>query len=268
VLLFWLARNKVKLKIQPARPLGRGILVALILSIDLAYKSYADFGFCLLEESAGKILNIQYTSYQSLGLLGTPEKEIFAQTVLNYCLATGVSILMLDGPQGWKDPNNGLLHQRVCEKHLNTQAKTGTEGNVKPANFKPFVSFAIDIFSVLNRSGLVSLVTETKIAMPAKGILLVETYPYSAWHKLNIQPPPSKRKSTLERIIRCAQEVKIRFQLPKTKIPTHDELSALVAGLAGVAIAEGNESGYTASGVPPNLTSQGHLVEGYIANPR
>lgn len=242
--------------------------MALILSVDLAYRSYEDFGFCLLEESAGEILNIQYTSHQSLGLLEIPEKEMFAQTVLNYCLATGVSILMFDGPQGWKDPDNGLLHQRVCEKHLNTQAKTGTEGKVKPANFKPFVSFAIDIFSVLNRSGLVSLVTEPKIAVPVKGILLVETYPYSAWHKLNIQPLPGKRKCTLGQIARCVQELKIRFHLPETKIPTHDELSALVAGLAGVAIAEGNESGYTASGVPPELTSQGHLVEGYIVNPR
>ena len=33
--------------------------MTLILSIDLAYESYTDFGFCLLEESAGKILNIQ-----------------------------------------------------------------------------------------------------------------------------------------------------------------------------------------------------------------
>ena len=46
--------------------------MALILSIDLAYKSYEVFGFCLLRESAGKVVDVQYPSYRIIGLSGIP----------------------------------------------------------------------------------------------------------------------------------------------------------------------------------------------------
>lgn len=242
--------------------------MALILSIDLAYKDYKDFGFCLLRESAGKVGAVRYLHYSALGLGGTPKADNFSHRVLSFCLDTGVSILMLDGPQGWKHPDNGLLHQRICEKELHTQAKTGIIGRVKPANFKSFVTFAIDVFSVLNRSGHVSLVIGPRIALPAREILLIETYPHSAWQKLDIPPLAGKKKCTPEQITRNVGELKRLFELPETKIPTHDELSALVAGLAGVAIANSNVSGYTASGVPPKLAPEGYIVEGYIVNPR
>ncbi|MCL0088013.1 DUF429 domain-containing protein [Dehalococcoidia bacterium] len=242
--------------------------MALILSIDLAYKSYEDFGFCILEEAGGKVADVQYLPYNAIGITGTPQAEAFAQSVLSFCLDHGVSILMLDGPQGWKDPDSGLPHQRVCEKHLNTQAKTGTVGKVKPTNFKSFVSFAIDVFGLLHKTGQVSLVTQPRIVMPTEGVLLVETYPYSAWRSLNIRPLPRKKKCTPEQIAQNVRELGRRLRLPETKSPTHDEVSALVGGLAGVAIAAVNSSGYIASGVPPKLISQGYLVEGYIVNPR
>ena len=46
------------------------------------------------------------------------------------------------------------------------------------------------------------------------------------------------------------------------------DFTALVAGLAGVAIAADNTSGYIASGLPPKLVPEGYIVEGYIVNPR
>jgi hypothetical protein len=242
--------------------------VALILSVDLAYRHYEYFGFCLLEESAGKAIAVQYLHHQAIGLEGAPQAETFANRVLGFCLDTGVSILMLDGSQGWKDPDNGLLNQRVCEKELNTQAKTGIKEEVKPANFKSFVSFAISVFSALNKIGHISLVTEPRIVVPARGILLIETYPHSAWKKLGIRPLARKQKCPPEQITQNAEELKRRFGLPETRTPTHDELSALVAGLAGVAIAADNTSGYIASGLPPKLVPEGYIVEGYIVNPR
>ena len=242
--------------------------MARILSIDLAYKSYGDFGFCMIEESGGKVAGIQYLSYEAIGLEGAPLAGIFAQNVLHFCLDHGVSILMLDGPQGWKDPDNGLQHQRVCEKQLNTQSKTGTVGKVKPANFTSFVYFAIDVFGVLYNTDRVSLVTQPKIAIPDKRILLIETYPYSAWRSLNILPLLGKKNCSLEQIAHNVQELRRTFHLPETENTNHDELSALVAGFAGVAIAAGNSSGYVALGVPPKLMSQGYLVEGYIVNPK
>jgi hypothetical protein len=241
--------------------------MTLILSVDLACKAYHDFGFCLLQESAGKVVNIQYPSGQDIGLKGAPEPSVFAHAVLRYCLDNGVSILMLDGPQGWKAPENGLPHQRICEKVWNTMAKTGTRGQVKPANFQPFISFSIDVFSALYQSGVVSLVTRPEIEVPASGVLLIETYPHSAWRSLNIQPLSSKKKCTPKQMAQNLKELERRFQLPECGTPTHDQLSALAAGLAGVAIAAGKASGYVASGAPPRLTPEGYLVEGYIVNP-
>jgi hypothetical protein len=51
------------------------------------------------------------------------------------------------------------------------------------------------------------------------------------------------------------------------KRPTHDELCALVAGLAGVAILAGDTNGYVAEGAPPKVIG-GVRVEGFIVNPR
>ena len=76
--------------------------MALILSVDLAYRHYGDFGFCLMEESAGKAIAVQYLHYQAIGLGGAPQAETFANRLLRFCLDTGVSILMLDGSQGGK----------------------------------------------------------------------------------------------------------------------------------------------------------------------
>jgi len=244
--------------------------VALILSIDLAYKSYEDFGFCLLEESDGRVKDIRYPSYQAIGLHEVPKPDTFAWKVLNFCQYMGVSILMLDGPQGWKDPDNGLPDRRVCEKRLNTQAKTGTRGNVKPANFKPFVSFSTEVFQLLAQGNIVSLVTEPTIEMSPQRILLVETYPYSAWKSLEIGPLPGKRNPICNsaRIALIAKTLEQSFLLPSVREPSHDELSALVAGLAGIAIAAKNESGYVASGTAPTWTPEGYLLEGYIVNPR
>lgn len=244
--------------------------MALILCIDLAYKSYADFGFCLLEESDGKVKDIQYLSYQAIGLHEVPKPDVFAWKVLDFGQYVGASILMLDGPQGWKDPDNGLPCQRICEKHWNTQAKTGTKDNVKPANFRPFVLFSTEVFRLLAQSSVTSLVTESTIEMPLRGILLVETYPYSAWKTLKIGPLPGKRNPSCDsaKIGSIAKTLEQSLHLPSVGKPSHDELSALVAGLAGVAIAAKNESGYIALGTAPKWTPEGHLLEGYIVNPR
>ena len=242
--------------------------MGLILSVDLAYKSYEDFGFCLLNESKGKVLNVEFLPNSAIGMSGTPQVEVFVNNVLDFCLCKRISILMLDGPQGWKDPKNGLPHQRICEKILNTQAKTGTKGIVKPANFTSFVSFAVDIFRLFNNTRQISLVMEPDIELPIDKILLVETYPYSAWRSLNIQHLPGKKKCTTEQVLLNSEVLTKRFSLPRVSSPSHDELSALVAGLAGVAIASSNKSGYIASGIPPKLAPGGYLMEGYIVNPR
>lgn len=240
--------------------------MGLVLSIDLASKLYSDFGFCLLQESQGAIVDISFPSLHDFCLMGSPDPVSFASATNEFCIKHKVSILMLDGPQGWKDPGNDMC-MRTCEKHVNAMGKTGRRGQVKPKPFTSFVCFSTKVFYYLNQVDKFSLVKNREISFLHGEKLLVETYPRSAWESLKIKPLPSKKKHKEEDIMYNWAELSRRFHLPKTKKPTHDELCALVSGLAGVAISAGDESGYIALGSPP-LDGGGHLLEGYIINPR
>ena len=56
------------------------------------------------------------------------------------CAVRGIRVMLLDGPQAWKSKNNGFAHARVSERQLNTAAKTGLPGMVKPITYRPFAS--------------------------------------------------------------------------------------------------------------------------------
>ncbi|GAB4270760.1 hypothetical protein [Thermincola potens] len=112
-----------------------------VLSIDLAYKKYKDFGICLLEAYDNGLSDVHFLTPDELGLGGTPDSERCASALASFCKHEGVKLLMLDGPQGWKLPNNGCEHSRVCERMLNTQGKTGPPGICKPSGFIGYINF-------------------------------------------------------------------------------------------------------------------------------
>jgi hypothetical protein len=56
------------------------------------------------------------------------------------------------------------------------------------------------------------------------------------------------------------------FRFRADRIPTHDELQALVAGMAGVSILAGKPARYCVQGSPPREVN-GVIVEGFIVNP-
>jgi hypothetical protein len=157
------------------------------------------------------------------------------------------------------------LKFRHCEKILNTQAKTATEGQVLPGNFTDFVKFSVLLFTHLTAHGGV-LVEQPTIRVPEKGFVLAESFPRSAWGKLGIKSLPGKKKATQEDLKVRLHTLEERFGFKASSDPTHDELCALVAGLAGVAILAGNINGYFAEGSPPRNV-RGVTVEGFIVNP-
>jgi hypothetical protein len=65
----------------------------------------------------------------------------------------GIRLIMLDGPQAWKSKSNGCAHARVSERQLNTAAKTGLPGMVKPGTYRPFAEFCLDVYEALCRRG-------------------------------------------------------------------------------------------------------------------
>jgi len=240
-------------------------MVYRVLSIDLAYKNACDLGICLLEQRSG-IVDVSFLPFWDMGVENPPNPKQLASSIHSFCRAHRISVVMLDGPQGWKDRTSELPHMRVCERVLGTPAKTGVSGRVKPKNYTAFVEFSVETFAQLARLGS-ALVTNADPAVPSRKMLAVESFPMSAWRSLRIKPLPAKRKARSIDVSQRLGELQEVFGLRVCGRPNHDELQALVSGLGGLAIAAGNTSGYLAVGSPPKK-QDGVIVEGFIVNPR
>jgi hypothetical protein len=238
--------------------------VGRVLSIDLAYKKARDFGICLIDKRKGQPMKVEFIPPHEL-IADPPEADQCGRAIFEVCGKRRVRIVFLDGPQGWKDPRSPLPNSRHCEKLLATPGKTGTFGKSKPGNYEPFIEFAINVFARLVAHGG-RLVSSVVVKAPRSGLLVAESFPSSAWRKLGIKPLPGKAKAkprdTLDRLSKLQELFRFRAE----REPTHDELQALVAGMAGVAILAGKPRGYCVQGCPPKRVGR-LTVEGFIVNP-
>ncbi len=200
-----------------------------ILSVDLAYKTYRDIGAVVMERD-GKEVTVELLP---IPLDGAPSPGQLAGFLADYCCQRRIRLLLLDGPQAWKAVDNGLVHSRLCERQLNTPAKTGLPGSVKPANYRPFVEFSIAVFDAL--AGLDWRRLSAAHA-PLAGFTSIESFPLSAWRVLGLKGLSAKSKATLVHIEGCRHELARLLPLRFYGIPSHDELQATVAGLAGLAL--------------------------------
>jgi hypothetical protein len=231
-----------------------------IISVDLAYKTYSDVGAVVLREHrdhvCGELLPIP--------LAGQPSPADLARFLNQYCADAGVRVLLLDGPQGWKAVDSALADSRCCERELNTPAKTGLPGSVKPAAYLEFVSFSIQVFDEMCNLGWVRL-SCVGAALHPKSRVVIESFPLSAWRSLRIAPLPAKRKTKAKDLEASLQALGGILTLHLSGTPTHDQLQAVVAGLAGLAVEKNNWNACVAAGVPP-FADHGCWREGFILN--
>lgn len=228
-----------------------------VVSVDLAYKNHRDIGVAVLERKEDHV----HCEFHKVALTGTPQIEPLADYLNALCRERGVSLLLIDGPQAWKHPDNGLIHSRLCERALNTPAKTGLLGAVKPAAYTAFVTFSIDVFAALQRRGW-----KFYEGLPSSEQTVFETFPAAAWKSLGLRSLPSKAKikpGDLERYLTLLTE---RVPIVHDRNLTHDDLQALVSGLAGVAYEHGFAAGFATAGESPSLLD-GIWREGFIVNP-
>jgi len=235
-----------------------------VLSIDPAMRSYQDVGVCVLE-GARRRSKLTTIPPSELNLTGKPDPSKLASAILDYCLRHNIKVVLLDGPQAWKDPDSQPPYSRLCEKELATPGKTGPFGTVRPQSFFRFVQLCIDVFRHLLEGGA-ELVQRSPINIP-ESLLAVETFPTSAWRYLGQKPLPSKQRATAEDIRDHVRALRDKFHLEITGEPNHDQVQAAVAGLAGLSILEADASGYCLSGSPPVRKGENHC-EGFIVNPR
>ena len=265
-----------------------------VLSVDLAFRRWSDLGVVVLSRVPSRLhasfVNCEILSFDRPGLdpahdrgphgqvfvrgvedRGPVDAEILAGRLNHLCAVREIRVLMLDGPQAWKSRANGLEHARVSERQLNTAAKTGLPGMVKPAASRSFAEFCMDVYDALSRRGWRRLQTLPQplsadtAAAPSERIL-VESYPHAAWKSLGLKPLPAKRRA---RVIDLAESYgALRSVVPFTtnRPPNHDQLQAIVAGLPGLALEERNPSAMRIVGNPPRR-EQGHWREGFIVLP-
>jgi hypothetical protein len=233
------------------------------VSVDLAYKSYDDVGIVTLEKTGSRI-EVRPIRLAQRGLRGLPTVQALSDALVDVADQIGAAHIFIDGPQGWKAPDNGLEHARLCEHDLATPGKTGLPGACKPGNYLDFISFAVQLFDALHLRGWTRLTIAD--VPPPNQKHAVESFPTSAWRSLGIVPLPGKTATRSEMLLERVNGLRRVFHLDVPDQLSHDELQALVSGLAGIAFEAGNMGGVKISGSPP-IQLGGAWREGFIVNP-
>ncbi len=243
-----------------------------ILSVDLAYRSWTDLGVVILDRDRnwkpplgsaqglrGPTIDCEIIPSLTSGEESKPvDPNILAGRLNHLCTQRDIRVLLLDGPQAWKSRNNGLEHARVSERQLNCAAKTGLPGMVKPATYRAFAEFCVDVYDALCRRGWRRLETsdqpraryERELERAPERVL-VESYPHAAWRSLGLKPLPSKRLPRQRPGRSLCRAQRRDRPLTANRPPNHDQLQAIVGGLPGLALDAHNAAGAQIVGKPP-----------------
>ncbi len=251
-----------------------------VLSVDLAFRRWADLGVVVLSRAPSRLapfsVGCEIFPFAPPGIDGAKDRspvdpEILAGRLNHFCTVRNIRIMMLDGPQAWKSGSNGLKHARVSERQLNTAAKTGLPGMVKPATYRTFAEFCMDVYDALCRRGWRRLETRPQPSLPnladaARDRILVESYPYAAWKSLGLKPLPAKRRARVSDLAEAYGALRTVVPFTTSFPPNHDQLQAIVGGLPGLALEEQNTAVLRIVGNPPRR-EHGHWREGFIVLP-
>ena len=258
-----------------------------VLSVDLATLRWSDLGIVVLDRAhseqaqkpckpvAGLPLKPIFSSERASGPLtceiiswndpGPVIADTLAGRLNHLCGVRGIQVLMLDGPQAWKSRFNGLEHARVSEKQLNTAAKTGLPGVVKPRTRQPFAEFCLEVYKALDRRGWQRLETREQPGSAQERVLL-ESNPRAAWKSLGIKPLPAKRRTRISDLAEAFGALRALIPFTANRPPNHNQLQAIVGGLPGLALAERNMDGARIVGAAPRR-EEGFWREGFIVLP-
>lgn len=186
--------------------------------------------------------------------------EPFAEALVGLAERERATLILIDGPQGWRADRSALVHQRSCERLTRTPGKTGPPGVVKPKTWTRMARFSIALFDALHASGWTRFRTGWHGERAA-----IESFPTHAWRSLGRTPLPGKSAAPDLRPWRAHLEALGVGNLPLDA--THDEIQAVVAGLAGLALLFADLGAVDVRGEEPRREA-GEWREGYIVSPR
>jgi hypothetical protein len=201
----------------------------------------------------------------------TPSR--LAKSLDDYARANGIRAVGLDGPQGWRDPATAPECRGVgrrCEFESRTQSKTGVYPNTYPRTQRAWIEFCIEVFDALLSNDDVTLADPASRHPPSPGYTLVEACPTAAWISSGLKALPAKKQRP--ELKPFVEDLAREFNLPlaPSGIASHDDLQAVVAGLAAAA-AVGGPVEPVLTGVAAGVVQDGparRRIEGYIWNIR
>lgn len=234
-----------------------------ILSVDLATNRYRDIGVAVLIADEG-LVSVEFVEAVASGLSGRPRVEDLSHWLAELASSYVADVIFIDGPQGWKDPSNGHVHARSCERELATPGKTGLPGLVKPGSWTRMAEFSIELFYALGDCGFQRLHNAEEFRPGRK--LVIESFPTSAWRSLGLKKLPGKGRTSTAQLASCTAALLSLIRLIMTRQPSHDELQALIAGLAGLPLFGHTSIANKLFGSKP-LRLDGTWREGFIVNP-
>lgn len=234
-----------------------------IVSVDLASNRYRDIGIAVIGVRDGSVV-IEFVEGRAYGLKGRPCVEEVASWLTGLAGAREADVILIDGPQGWKDPANGFEHARRCERELATPGKTGLPGCVKPSSWKRMANFSIELFDALSVSGFLRVQSRDDLVSGRK--LAIESFPTSAWRTLGLKPLPGKSRASAAQVSTWTTTLARLIKFTLTSSPTHDELQALIGGLAGLPLLGHQGVSFKLFGSKPTEL-RGTSREGFIVNP-
>jgi hypothetical protein len=234
-----------------------------ILSVDLASRRYQDIGIAVIEYVGGTV-GARFVKPHRAFPREVPSVDVLSAFLSGIAEEAGSIVIFIDGSQAWKHPENGLEHARKCERALFTPGKTGLPGAVKPASWMRMAEFSIKLFDALDDAGYPRLMDSSDLSGARR--VAIESFPTSAWRSLGLKPLAGKSKASkghVEDRLKALQDI---IPISLKEPPSHDELQALIAGLAGLPLLGSTNISYSVTGRKP-VQLEGTWREGFIVNP-
>lgn len=179
--------------------------------------------------------------------------------------AHDVRCLCIDGPLGWRAPGTDSPHCRLSERAVRAPGKTGLPPDgVKPRSYLGFTNFSIALFETLLESADWALPGDA--TAPSSARVVTESFPTAGWRALGLAPLMAKGRASIADVQDAAARLQARTGLTLEHVRTHDQLQAVVGGIAGAWWAAGLTDRVRLAGAAP-FRLDGSWREGYIMIP-
>jgi hypothetical protein len=232
-----------------------------VLSIDLALTSYTDIGAALLSSTPRGALEARIVR---VPMTGRPDVDSLVAWIQRTSEQLDVGCVAIDGPLGWRGPDTDSVHSRLSERAVRAPGKTGLPPDgVKPRTYLAFSRLSIVLFERLTSAGW--RLPADSVSAPGSR-MVTETFPTAAWRALGLAPLPGKSRSQVQDVREGLQRLVTGCDIQCTGVETHDDLQAVVGGIAPAWWMAGRRDHVAFAGAPPFRLDESWR-EGFIILP-